>query len=375
MQTVGQKARSASSLSRELQQSRTTIAHHPSKGGSTGYPVHQRLQILVYANIHSTKKACKVFDASRRSLARWRKRLIPFRSTGNKERSTLVGNDQYLLCLCLILFPRSRADQIAAFIYENGGEAYNRYEIYKRSKELNFSRKKASLEANEAYTPFNILRSEMFWSEPPRVGVNGVKRSKLLDVDETRFRLKEIEPKYGYALRPCRIRDTGHYKRGDQDVVLLMAIEPGNFDIPADQNGSTANPRSWWLLTDKNVDQHVFAKFIDSVCSNIEEYPLDGDDERIFLWDNLSAHQTGIVSTTLEDRPTKNEHKFISIPRPPYQPKWAPIEYIFCQVASALSRHVEKEWTNEIMKNELHDILMGLGKDGKFNRTFAHCGY
>lgn len=149
-----------------------------------------------------------------------------------------------------------------------------------------------------------------------------------------------------------------------------MAIEPGNFDIPADQNGSTANPRSWWLLTDKNVDQHVFAKFIDSVCSNIEEY-----DERKFLWDNLSAHQTGIVSTTLEDRPTKNEHKFISIPRPPYQPKWDPIENIFCQVASALSRHVEKEWTNEIMKNELHDILMGLGKDGKFNRTFAHCGY
>jgi hypothetical protein len=76
-------------LSRELQQERVRESD-PSRGGSCGYNIHDRLWMLEHAaQGHPVR-------ASIRSLGRWEERLDCYRRTGNQEKSSLVGADQLL---------------------------------------------------------------------------------------------------------------------------------------------------------------------------------------------------------------------------------------------------------------------------------------
>lgn len=108
----------------------------------------------------------------------------------------------------------------------------------------------------------------------------------LIDVDETKFNLVGLNPNYGFESDPgCGARES--------------------WSGPS-REGSVELPRKWWLLTNQNVDQEEFAEFLDTVCLDIEENPTEGDNERMFLWDNLSVHLTDYVAATLEERPTRN---------------------------------------------------------------------
>ena len=196
-----------------------------------------------------------------------------------------------------------------------------------------------------------------------------------MDIDEAHFTLKSIESAYGRAAKPMRVRDVGHYRRGAKALNLLIAVEPGNPNIPLNMNGSVRYPRRWFRITKDNVDQVVFARFIDQICRSIEANPVDGDEEKIFMWDNLSAHLTPVVTNTLELRPTREQYQFSSLPRPPYQAKWAPVEYVICQIANILSNKVVANWTEQTLSMELHNACMTVGYEGKFDNTFAHCGY
>jgi len=49
---------------------------------------------------------------------------------------------------------------------------------------------------------------------------------------------------------------------------------------------------------------------------------------KFIIWDNLRAHKTPFVTNIIEDR--ESENKFESVDRPPYAPKLAPMEYVFC---------------------------------------------
>jgi transposase len=358
-----------------LKVSRSDNKPHPKLGGSAGYPLSFRKDVLKAVEDLGMKTAAAVFGVSIKSVRRWEQRIEPFRQTGNKQRVNLVREDQILLAICMSIYPRSTADDVASFIIANGGQAYSRQAIYKRLKELKYKRKKASLESHDAYTPVNREKALIFWTHPARAGVAGVPRFRLIDVDETHFDLKCTASKYGYAPGPVRVRDTAHFKRGESMVNLILAIEPGNADLPDHVHGSTARPRKWFKITTGTVDEQVFAEFVDEICSDIEESPASHqtDRERIFLWDNLAAHKTPLVQSTTENR--EGDHTFFSICRPPYQPKWAPIEYIFCQISTELRRRVRRTWTKENLTDALYDIIIPLGWDGSFDRTFRHCGY
>jgi transposase len=370
------KWRSAMGLSRELKMRRSSNAPHPKVGGSSGYPLSFRRDVLRMVDKIGTKGTAAKFGVSIRSIQRWVRRVEPYRATGNKQREVLTDLDQFLLTLCLNIYPRASADDIASFIVANGGDGHSRQTIYKRMKELGFNRKIASIEAFAAYTPENMLKAEIFWTHPPRAGVMGVPRYRLIDVDETHFNLKATSSRYGYALGPVRVRDRGHYQRGESSINVILAIEPGDGNLPDHVYGSIQNPRKWFRITTSTVDEQEFADFINEICEDIEESPAspDTDRERIFLWDNLSAHKTPLVRTTLEHR-GQDRSTFYSIARPPYQPKWAPIEYIFCQIATELRKRVRQRWTKDNLMEAVHDIIMTLGWGGTFDRTFRHCGY
>ena len=156
-----------------------------------------------------------------------------------------------------------------------------------------------------------------------------------------------------------------------------MTVEPGNANLPAHMLGSLENPRKWWHITSESVDQGIFSEYIEYVASDIEQnpLPLGMDSRKIFLWDNLSVHGTALVNSTLELRPSRATHRFISMPRPPYQPKVAPIEYMFGKISSILARKCARNWGIVELYNEIHNACMCVGLEGNLNRTFAHCGY
>jgi len=103
-------------LSRQLQQTRCKLPH-PWEGGSSGYPAWFRNEQL--ANWY----AGEATEVSLTSLYRWEKRRSPHRKTGTPTRTASVGVDMIHLATFLIAHSDSTVDEMAAFIYNEGGGA------------------------------------------------------------------------------------------------------------------------------------------------------------------------------------------------------------------------------------------------------------
>jgi len=355
-------------FSRELQQDRTKEAPHPSRGGSKGYePWFRREEIQRAANGDPT-------TASGRSINRWKVEVTPRQQTGNKSCSVLVGRDQFYLCLFLTAYPDASADEAALFIYNNTGRVYSRKDVSKRLKELDLTKKIASTEAYQAFEPRNVLRAQLFWTHGPPLGVRGVPRYKLLDWDEFGIAMQQTATKYGHAHTSIRIRKPGHYCR-DTKLTALFVIEPGDPNLPANVEGSVQKPRRWIRVTRlAGTSAQTFADFADYVCTSIEMHRIPGtDDHRVNLWDNLNSHHSPIVAQTVEAR--NNGTRFSIVPRIPYQPKYAPIEYKICDLVSEVRRQATRDWDVNSLEQALYQVAATLGMNGGFDRTFDHCGY
>ena len=124
----------------------------------------------------------------------------------------------------------------------------------------------------------------------------------------------------------------------------------------------------------KGTTTEVFATFIEHICSSIETNPVvgyDTDSFRVFLWDNLNSHLSHLVTQTVEGR--SGNTIFSIILRPPYQPKYGPIEYIICDLVGELVIDAEKEWNTNILEKQILDEFLHFRW---FNNTFYHyCGY
>ena len=115
------RERSLAGLSRLIQTNRSNNNSHPSFGGSHGYPLWYRCDIMFWFNIFGMEYVINCFTFSRATIFRWRNRLEPYQQTGNKEKGNLTGFDQLLLVMALFIFPRSKTDEFAMFITVNGG--------------------------------------------------------------------------------------------------------------------------------------------------------------------------------------------------------------------------------------------------------------
>ena len=296
--------------------------------------------------------------------------------TGGSERTDLVGKDQLLMSVCLSIWPDASLDQLAAFIFNNGGSLYSREAISHRMKELKLTKKKASVEAYQAFLPINVLKAELFWSQPPPLGIVGLETRCLIDADEMAVCLDETNKSYGHAHCSIRIRKPGHYVK-DQKLTVIMAVEPGDPNLPANVDGSIQNPRHWIQVRKvAGTTALDFANFLNYVCGELETpHPARGnlDDHRCFLYDNLSSHLSPIIAHTVENRPSPN--LFHCVRRPPYQPKYGPIEYVFAELAKRLEEQVRPHWDDNDLMNAIRATAANLGKDGKFHNTFVHCGY
>lgn len=370
------KSRAELGLGRETTQTRTLLAPNPSIGGTRGFRVEERERALLALDEHQDYDlASETVGCCADSVRRWERRLTPYRMNGGAGRNNLVGEDQLLLSICLYIYPDASADEICTFIVANGGDVYSRPDITKRCNELGVTRKRSSRESYLAYTAKNVQKYLWFITLGPPLGVSSVRMARLIDIDETGFYLKSCSSKHGRGHSSCRVRYPGHYTRKEKKVNVVLGIEPGDAELPPNIDGSIQNPRRWILVTQDNCDQYNFGDFIDAMLTNLETSPSPShlDDQRCLMWDNLSVHKTPYVTNVIHGRESNNH--FFSVNRPPYRPKIAPIEFVFCELAAELERRVQADWTIDSLRFHIYDICSTIGRGGSFHSTFIHCGY
>ena len=134
---------------------------YPGFGGSGGYPVWYREQQLQRFN------AGEGIDVSWRSIYRWADYLGPFHQTSNRERTTIVEVDLLSLVIYITAWPDATLDEMAVFIYNNGGGLYSRQAISNRLRELDITKKRASTEGYQTQQPDVQFHVWGFWNCPP----------------------------------------------------------------------------------------------------------------------------------------------------------------------------------------------------------------
>ena len=69
--------------------------------------------------------------------------------------------------------------------------------------------------------------------------------SSFIDIDETGFYLKSCVKNYGRSHKTIRVKYPSHYSRAEPKVNLIMAVEPGNNNLPPHVLGSTHRTCRW----------------------------------------------------------------------------------------------------------------------------------
>ena len=181
---------------------------HPSKGGSKGYPYHERVRWLEMWSTNPDSVPISMIS----SLKRWEKRLIPYRQTGGKREQQMSGHHLYLLVLFKKIFPQASASQCAVFVacHSADNRVFTNREISAALKRLHFTRKKGSTTAYEAFSPTNLKRHFQFWNYSFLAGVVGVRRRDLIDIDECSFCVGDSDQTYGHAVKGLRVRKVGN---------------------------------------------------------------------------------------------------------------------------------------------------------------------
>jgi hypothetical protein len=258
------QARRDLGLSRELQQVRTASSD-PARGGSRGYDDWYRIDQL---ERHAAGEDVRV---SASSVACWRVRLQCHHMTGGCDRLVIVGQDQLLLCLCLFIYPEAlQADEIAMFIYKNGGDVYERSVVSRRLKDLQLTGKCASTEAYQAFTPRNLLKRRLFFTREPPLGILNQPRRRCVDFDEMGITIQRCTRTKGHTIVGIHVRKPGHYDRG-RKLTVLFALEPRNPNLQPQVDDSIERPHRWiWIREISGTDAITYYSFCDYMCTDIK---------------------------------------------------------------------------------------------------------
>ena len=171
-------------LARELETERDRNPQ-PWRGGARGYDVHWREEQVAAAAVGLPTRVCVS------SIRNWNTRMDPYRMTGNKENETLIGIHQILLLIFLMGYPEGRVSEVRAFVANaSDGRVFSRGQVSRRLDELNITRKRASTEAYQAYSPVNLFKRDIFFTHNLPFGIANAQRRSFLDTDECGLELQ-----------------------------------------------------------------------------------------------------------------------------------------------------------------------------------------
>ena len=153
----------------------------------------------------SYTRASKCAGCSTDTIHRWERRIMQYRTAGNREHEQLADADQLLLSICIYVYPEIWSDQITAFVHSNGGDIYSQPQMTDRCRKLDLTRKRASKESCDAFSPSSIRSLIWYKTLPPPLGVHTQPVYFLIDVHETGFYLKKCSSNYGRENHTCRV--------------------------------------------------------------------------------------------------------------------------------------------------------------------------
>ena len=232
-------------------------------------------------------------------------------------------------------------------IYSTNSNLYSRVDISRAETRIKMTRKRGATTANQAFTPLNMLKHELFWTRPPPLGILNIPRNEFIDIDEAGVQLGLANRTQGKSFCGVRVRSSGPYSRSEKWTLILAIGYTGlkHFRFSQDP-GTTAQ---------------IWVDFIRGLLARIQP------GTRItFLWDNLISHFSAEAMLLIH----QSGHRVVA--RPPYRPEDGPIEYVFNQYESGLRLKLYSIHTSEDLVRETHQILANIGG---IQQTFHHCGY
>ena len=136
-----------------------------------------------------------------------------------------MGEKLEKLALYRCVFPKATQAECRAYLFnlDPTVDPVSNSQLHRAEKLLGLRRKAASATADQAYTSANMMKRDLYWSEPPPLGVNGVPTRDMIDVDEAGFKLEDQIRKFGKTVSALRCDQPGVYGSGAK-ANLLLAI-------------------------------------------------------------------------------------------------------------------------------------------------------
>ena len=107
--------------------------------------------------------------------------------------------------------------------------------------------------AEQAFTPQNILRAQLYWTTPWPTGIVGANYKN--DSDEFGLWVEKANPSRGKAPRGIAVRQAGKYGHGDKFTCVISIMEDGRrwFSI----SGTAWLIHEWMEEKDPNLQQKL----------------------------------------------------------------------------------------------------------------------
>ena len=351
---------------------RVAVTGHPSgPGRRTGYDQHFRGFVLAVRQAGITREQLQLFTQFRaqheypslRSERRWEELLATLghyrqcRRTGNERATVLRDHDCILLALYRMAFPKAMAAEINAFLYRaNFGNLdfrfYHPSQITKCEKRIGLTRKRGSTTAFQALLPVNRRKRWCYWNLPYPFGAGNIRRSDLIDLDESGFEMSTADRGIGKAYVGKRVKQSGLYSRTEKWTLLLA--------ISGDPTGER------WLdyWTGEGTDALRMIDFLRYVIADIG--PGTVIRRRCFTLDNLGSHHNLQMATIIFNA----GHRIVF--RAPYYPVDGPIEYVFNTIQATLRIN------NRLIVDGpslIDELLNAVADIPNFVAYFINCGF
>ena len=285
--------------------------------------------------------------------------VCPKKATGNRSEREILGSDLEQLALYRSVYPEATNAECRAYLFNSQPhppaqtDPYSHSQLQRAENLLGLTRKNGSTTAQLAYHPDNLQKRDLYWTQPPPLGVAGVPRQNMIDIDEAGFKLEHSNRKFGKTPTALRCSQEGAYGR-DEKLNLLLAI-----------SGDENDPMRWhdvWMNGGTTI-----AKFADFIQLILDDLALRHPG-RVFCFtmDNLNSHKNPIVLNKIIN--AGHQYAF----RAPYWPVDGAIEYVFNTIQTRLQAYFNRLVDMAALQNRINLIIATFGS---FHRYFIHVGF
>jgi len=146
---------------------------------------------------------------------------------------------------------------------------------------------------------------------------------------------------------------------------VILAVEGGNNRLPPGVDSSIFRIQKYIFVTQESCNQFTLGNFVGSILTKIENNPVEG-----IQMMNRSSFGTIWSYTRRPTVPSSSKidlfpNLFHSVDCPPYWPKMAPIEYLYCDLASELDRRCTRDRDVDNLRRNIYEICSSISSEGR----------